>query len=111
MFQPIAFAIRRKLDDDSRLTAGSHTAAQVQPTGHFRLLNQLKADLRKKPLDRDQRTGQLKSMALNRGSSRRVAAPESAIRPSPRGGERAVDQQDDQPKSFRDRLNAIDMPG
>ena len=28
-------------------------------TGHFRLLNQLKGDLRKKPLDRDQRTGQL----------------------------------------------------
>ena len=31
-------------------------------TGHFRLLNQLKGDLRKKPLDRDQRTGQLKSL-------------------------------------------------
>ena len=31
-------------------------------TGHFRLLNQLKGDLRKKPLDRDQRTGQLLSL-------------------------------------------------
>ena len=31
-------------------------------TGHFRLLNQLKGDLRKKPLDRDQRTCQLKSL-------------------------------------------------
>ena len=37
-------------------------------TGHFRLLNQLKGDLRKKPLDRDQRTGQLRSLGGNRGA-------------------------------------------
>ena len=29
-------------------------------TGHFRLLNQLRGDLRKKPLERDQRTGGLR---------------------------------------------------
>ena len=79
-------------------------------TGHFRLLNQLKGDLRKRPLDRDKRTGQLKSLGGNRVATRRtspsriaepVAAPKMEI-------ETAL-VRDDQPKSFRDRLNAIDM--
>ena len=79
-------------------------------TGHFRLLNQLKGDLRKKPLDRDQRTGQLKSMALNRGSSRRGTAPRvSDPVPVPVVESAPLISKDDQPKSFRDRLNAIDM--
>ena len=81
-------------------------------TGHFRLLNQLKGDLRKKPLDRDQRTGQLKSLGGNRGATRRSTAARS-IEPAP--APKAVVEtappitKDDQPKSFRDRLNAIDM--
>ena len=79
-------------------------------TGHFRLLNQLKGDLRKKPLDRDQRTGQLKSMALNRGSSRRGTAPRvSDPVPVPVVESAPPINKDEQPKSFRDRLNAIDM--
>ena len=79
-------------------------------TGHFRLLNQLKGDLRKKPLDRDQRTGQLKSMALNRGSSRRGTAPRVSDQvPVPVVESAPPISKDDQPKSFRDRLNAIDM--
>ena len=79
-------------------------------TGHFRLLNQLKGDLRKKPLDRDQRTGQLKSMALNRGSSRRGTAPRVSDPVTVPVVESAPPiSKDDQPKSFRDRLNAIDM--
>ena len=81
-------------------------------TGHFRLLNQLKGDLRKKPLDRDQRTGQLKSLGGNRGATRRSTAPRS-IEPAPTQApvvETAPPlSKDDQPKSFRDRLNAIDM--
>ena len=81
-------------------------------TGHFRLLNQLKGDLRKKPLDRDQRTGQLKSLGGNRGTSRRSTATRS-IEPAPAAApvvETAPPlTKDDQPKSFRDRLNAIDM--
>ena len=81
-------------------------------TGHFRLLNQLKGDLRKKPLDRDQRTGQLKSLGGNRGATRRSTATRS-IEPAPAQTpfvETAPPlTKDDQPKSFRDRLNAIDM--
>ena len=81
-------------------------------TGHFRLLNQLKGDLRKKPLDRDQRTGQLKTLGGNRGATRRSTATRS-IEPAP-APTTVVETappitKDDQPKSFRDRLNAIDM--
>ena len=81
-------------------------------TGHFRLLNQLKGDLRKKPLDRDQRTGQLKSLGGNRGATRRSTATRSiepAQAPAPVVETAAPLTKDDQPKSFRDRLNAIDM--
>ncbi|WP_392345342.1 hypothetical protein [Parasynechococcus sp.] len=83
-------------------------------TGHFRLLNQLKGDLRKKPLDRDQRTGQLKSLGGNRGATRRSTPArlvEAAPAPAPTSVVETVtpSTKDDQPKSFRDRLNAIDM--
>ena len=83
-------------------------------TGHFRLLNQLKGDLRKKPLDRDQRTGQLKTLGGNRGATRRSTATRSieaapAPAPTPVVETAAPLTKDDQPKSFRDRLNAIDM--
>ena len=83
-------------------------------TGHFRLLNQLKGDLRKKPLDRDQRTGQLKTLGGNRGATRRSTAmrsiePAPAPAPTPVVETAAPFTKDDQPKSFRDRLNAIDM--
>ena len=83
-------------------------------TGHFRLLNQLKGDLRKKPLDRDQRTGQLKTLGGNRGATRRSTATRS-IEPAPAPAPTPVVEtavpltKDEQPKSFRDRLNAIDM--
>ena len=83
-------------------------------TGHFRLLNQLKGDLRKKPLDRDQRTGLLKTLGGNRGATRRSTATRS-IEPAPAPAPTPVVEtagpltKDDQPKSFRDRLNAIDM--
>ena len=83
-------------------------------TGHFRLLNQLKGDLRKKPLDRDQRTGQLKTLGGNRGATRRSTATRS-IEPAPAPAPTPVVEtagpltKDDQPKSFRDRLNAIEM--
>ena len=83
-------------------------------TGHFRLLNQLKGDLRKKSLDRDQRTGQLKSLGGNRGATRR-STPTRSIEQAPAPTSTPVAEpappltKDDQPKSFRDRLNAIDM--
>ena len=86
-------------------------------TGHFRLLNQLKGDLRKKPLDRDQRTGQLRSLGGNRGATRRSMPTrnvEPAPAPTPAAPTVVVEtvaqpSKEEQPKSFRDRLNAIDM--
>ena len=80
-------------------------------TGHFRLLNQLKGDLRKKPLDRDQRTGQLRSLGGNRGASRRPSPSRMAeAAPVPVVVEPTTPiNKEEQPKSFRDRLNAIDM--
>ena len=84
-------------------------------TGHFRLLNQLKGDLRKKPLDRDQRTGQLKSLGGNRVATRRSTTAPRSIEPASAPAPTPVVEmappliKDDQPKSFRDRLNAIDM--
>ena len=83
-------------------------------TGHFRLLNQLKGDLRKKPLDRDQRTGQLRSLGGNRGATRR-SMPTRNVAPAPAPAPTVVAEavaqptKEEQPKSFRDRLNAIDM--
>ena len=83
-------------------------------TGHFRLLNQLKGDLRKKPLDRDQRTGQLRSLGGNRGATRR-SMPTRNVEPAPPPAQTVVVEtvaqptKEEQPKSFRDRLNAIDM--
>ena len=79
-------------------------------TGHFRLLNQLKGDLRKKPLDRDQRTGQLKSLGGNRGATRRSSPTRNADPlPAPVVETVTLPTKDDQPSSFRDRLNAIEM--
>ena len=83
-------------------------------TGHFRLLNQLKGDLRKKPLDRDQRTGQLRSLGGNRGATRR-SMPTRNVDLAPAPARTVVVEtmaqptKEEQPKSFRDRLNAIDM--
>ena len=77
-------------------------------TGHFRLLNQLKGDLRKKPLDRDQRSGQLRALGTNRGPSRRTQSPKISD-PAPVVEAPVPVSANDQPKSFRDRLNAIDM--
>ena len=79
-------------------------------TGHFRLLNQLKGDLRKKPLDRDKRTGQLKSLGWNRGATQRSSLSRiSEPAQTPVVQTMTSLNNDDQPKSFRDRLNAIDM--
>ena len=83
-------------------------------TGHFRLLNQLKGDLRKKPLERDQRTGQLRSLGGNRGATRR-SMPTRNVEPAPEPAPTVVVEtvaqptKEEQPKTFRDRLNAIDM--
>jgi hypothetical protein len=77
-------------------------------TGHFRLLNQLKGDLSKRPLDRDSSTGALRMPGFGSRSrrpqgqmTRRSAQPAPVSVASP-------DISSDS-SSFRDRLSAIEM--
>ena len=78
-------------------------------TGHFRLLNQLRGDLRKKPLERDQRTGGLRRPGSgSRNSASRRGPVQRKI--STQIVNEAVDlAQPENPASFRERLNAIEM--
>ena len=102
-------------------------------TGHFRLLNQLRGDLKKKPLERDQNTGVLKMPGSGRGqrsgrrsetnrqdTSRHEAARSETVRQAASNTSPSFNDHqpplielppltEEQPKSFRDRLNAIDM--
>lgn len=87
-------------------------------TGHFRLLNQLRGDLRKKPLYRDQQTGELKrpgslgkSQAGMRRQSqsvpRRVSTP--VTMPVTIQSDATPVNEPEETRSFRDRLNAVEM--
>ena len=82
-------------------------------TGHFRLLNQLRGDLKKKPLSRDSDTGELKRPGfLGRPQSgmRRQSVPKRSIPVSTDPVEtQESSQQQETPQSFRDRLNAVEM--
>jgi hypothetical protein len=85
-------------------------------TGHFRLLNQLRSELRERPLDPP-------GSAHPGARSRRSSSSRRAIEVRPRGGSRPrrsapagteappapAPLVQSQPASFRDRLNAIDM--
>ena len=78
-------------------------------TGHFRLLNQLRGDLKKKPLERDQRTGSLRRPgSASRPSATRRGPLQRKI-PAPPVSETVDLTQAESPQSFRDRLNAIEM--
>ena len=78
-------------------------------TGHFRLLNQLRGDLKKKPLERDQRTGGLRRPGTaSRGNTTRRGAVQRKI-PTQIVSETVDVVQSESPQSFRDRLNAIQM--
>ncbi|MBL6803567.1 MAG: hypothetical protein ISQ52_10790 [Synechococcus sp. BS307-5m-G38] len=96
-------------------------------TGHFRLLNQLRGDLNKRPLDRNPATGELKMP----GSGGRYRRPASSVsrRPGPTSNAvsaptpssppatiqtssasmPATAPQQETARTFRERLNAIDM--
>ena len=78
-------------------------------TGHFRLLNQLRGDLKKKPLERDQRTGGLRRPGSgSRSSTTRRGSVQRKI-PAQIISETVDLGQSENPQSFRDRLNAIEM--
>ncbi len=80
-------------------------------TGHFRLLNQVRSELKAQPLIRDQETRAL-SLQIK---PLRGFVPRTPKRPNALDNqltERSAEEtetQDDSPKSFRDRLSAIDM--
>ena len=79
-------------------------------TGHFRLLNQLKGDLSKRPLDRDASTGALRMPGSGSGSRPRRPAgqvPRRTAQPAPVSV--ASPDISSESSSFRDRLSAIEM--
>ena len=77
-------------------------------TGHFRLLNQLRGDLKKRPLDRDGTTGALKMPGSNgRFDRQRRQAPQQSK--STPAAPTTSTQEKEANRTFRDRLNAIDM--
>ena len=85
-------------------------------TGHFRLLNQIRTELKANPLDRTS-SGALaetpsyranrpgRGPGWNRGASRRT----SAYAPFEADSSSRSTETSATPASFRDRLNAIDM--
>jgi hypothetical protein len=78
-------------------------------TGHYRLLNQVRSELKSQPLNRDPRTLELSLKAMpHRGQSvrgyRRPNALESATNEP-----LLTPQANEAPRSFRERLNAIEM--
>ena len=77
-------------------------------TGHFRLLNQLKGDLCKRPLDRDPVTGVVR-MPGSGSRSRRPAGqlPRRSVQTSQVPVAAPVSSPE--PSSFLDRLRAIEM--
>ena len=82
-------------------------------TGHFRLLNQLKNELIKRGLNRDQTTGELRmpgygSRFGRRGGNSREAVNSAKEIPATTPETAAVPVRGT-PGSFRQRLNAIDM--
>lgn len=87
-------------------------------TGHFRLLNQIRTELKANPLERSS-TGALaetpsfrgnrpgRGPGWNRGATRRTSA--YAPLPSELSGSFSSESGHPSTSSFRDRLNAIDM--
>ena len=78
-------------------------------TGHFRLLNQVRSELKSQPLNRDAQTRKLVLQARpHRGQSVRQHR-----RPNPVPEDQPIltleETTKDSPTSFRERLNAIEM--
>ena len=78
-------------------------------TGHFRLLNQVRSELKSQPLARDPQTKVLLLQARPvRGQSVRIQRRPNALEAT-HGEGSTIDQSPDTPRSFRERLNAIEM--
>ncbi len=78
-------------------------------TGHFRLLNQVRSELKAQPLVRDPQTKVLTlQVRPMRGQPVRAQRRPNALEAT-HGEGSSADRSVDTPSSFRDRLNAIDM--
>ncbi len=78
-------------------------------TGHFRLLNQVRSELKAQPLNRDPDTRRLTVQAKPmRGGSPRSNRRPNALENQDRE-QITLNSNSDGPLSFRDRLNAIEM--
>ncbi len=78
-------------------------------TGHFRLLNQVRSELKAQPLQRDPHTKVLQLQAKPmRGQPVRAQRRPNALE-NHSGESLLPERQADTPRSFRDRLNAIEM--
>jgi len=78
-------------------------------TGHYRLLHQLRSELKAQPLIRDSESRQLtlQSMTIRTGNPRISRRPNALD--SNEGDNSLVANANELPSSFRDRLNAIQM--
>ena len=79
-------------------------------TGHFRLLNQVRSELCSQPLERDPKTRALLLKARpHRGQPVRQQRRPNAIPEGQVSFEDDLGSAQASPKSFRERLNAIEM--
>lgn len=79
-------------------------------TGHFRLLNQVRSELKAQPLKRDPSTRTLNLQARPlRGSNPKSNRRPNALENQETIKQPVVDSQEENPKTFRQRLNAIEM--
>ena len=78
-------------------------------TGHFRLLNQLKNDLSKRSLNRDQATGELKLSGSPSRSGRRGGGSRRPQTVTVTPDADVSEPKPETPGTFRQRLSAIDM--
>jgi hypothetical protein len=78
-------------------------------TGHYRLLNQVRSELKNQPLNRDPKTQELSLKAMpHRGQSVRGHRRPNVLESSPNEPLLST-QTNEAPRSFRERLNAIEM--
>jgi len=78
-------------------------------TGHYRLLNQVRSELKNQPLNRDPKTQELSLKAMpHRGQSVRGHRRPNALESTPNDA-LLSSPVNDTPRSFRERLNAIEM--
>ena len=83
---------------------------EFSSTGHFRLLNQVRSELKAQPLKRDPDTRTLNLQARPiRGASPKSNRRPNALENQDANKQPIVDFQEESPKTFRQRLNAIEM--